>query len=84
MLIRLLRFLLGVYMMMQLVRFALPYIGGVQRPWMATLTRLCEPGVRAGNKAVSRLLPDKRFRIEAGPLAAAALCYLARMVLSIF
>ena len=43
--IRVIRFLLSIYALMQLVVFALPYIGGPQRPWMATLSRLCEPGI---------------------------------------
>ncbi|MBR3741055.1 MAG: YggT family protein [Clostridia bacterium] len=82
--IRVLRFLLSVYAMMQLVHFALPYVGGSQRPWMMTLSRLCEPGVQMGNRVASRLLPDKRFNINVGPLAAAAVCYIVRMILGIF
>ena len=82
--IRVVRFLLSVYAMMQLVQFALPYVSGSQRPWMATLVRLCEPGVQIGNRVASRLLPDKRFNINVGPLAAAALCYIVRMILGIF
>ena len=82
--IRVIRFLLSVYAMMQLVHFVLPYVGASQRPWMAKLARLCEPGVQMGNRVASRLLPDKRFNINVGPLAAAALCYIARMILGIF
>ena len=43
--IRIIRFLLSVYALMQLVTFALPYIGGAQQPWMAKLAQLCEPGM---------------------------------------
>lgn len=82
--IRLIRFLLSVYAMMQLVYFAVPYISDTQRPWMAKLAKLCEPGLQLGNRVASRLLPDKRFNINVGPLAAAALCYIARMILGIF
>lgn len=84
MIIRLIRFLLSVYAMMQLVMFALPYVSNTQRPWMATLAKLCEPGIQIGNRAASRLFPDKRFKIDVGPLAAAAICYIARMILGIF
>jgi hypothetical protein len=84
MIIRLIRFLLSVYAMMQLVMFALPYVSSTQRPWMATLARLCEPGAQIGKRAASRLLPDKQFKLDVGPLAAAALCYIARMILGIF
>ena len=82
--IKAVRFLLSVYALMQLVLFALPYVTNSQRPWMAVLARLCEPGVQAGNRVASRLLPDKRFNINVGPLAMAALCYIARMILGIF
>ena len=84
MIIRAIRFLLSVYAMMELVMFALPYVSNTQRPWMATLSRLCEPGAQIGNRVASRLLPDKQFKIDVGPLAAAALCYIARMILGIF
>ncbi len=84
MIIRLIRFLLSVYAMMQLVMFALPYVSSTQRPWMATLARLCEPGAQIGKRVASRLLPDKQFKLDVGPLAAAALCYIARMILGIF
>ena len=78
------RFLLSVYALMQLVHFALPYVTGTQRPWMATLARLCEPGIRMGNRAAARLIPDRRFKIDVGPLAAALICYIARIILGIF
>ena len=82
--IRIIRFLLSVYALMQLVMFALPYIGGPQQPWMAALSRFCEPGIRIGNQAVARLFPNRQFKIDASPLAAAALCYLVRVILGIF
>ena len=78
------RFLLSVYAMMQLVHFALPYVTNSQRPWMATLAKLCEPGIQVGNRVASRLFPDKTFKLDVGPLAAAGLCYIARMILGIF
>ena len=81
---KLIRTLLGIYALMQLVHFALPYITSTQQPWMATLAKLCEPGVRAGNQTASRLMPDKRFKLDVGPLMAAALCYVARLILGIF
>lgn len=84
MIVRLIRFLLSVYAMMQLVMFALPYVTNTQRPWMAKLAKLCEPGTQIGNNVASRLFPDKTFKLDVGPLAAAALCYIARMILGIF
>ena len=82
--VRVIRFLLSVYAMMQLVQFAMPYVGGTQRPWMVTLAKLCEPGAQIGNRVAARLLPEKRFNINVGPLAAAAICYLLRLILGIF
>ena len=78
------RALLGLYALMQSVHFALPYVTSTQQPWMATLARFCEPGVRIGNQAAARLMPDRRFNINVGPLAAALLCYLLRIILGLF
>ena len=82
--VRAVRFLLSIYALMQLVHFALPYVSSAQRPWMATLARLCEPGIKIGNQAAAKLMPERRFKIDVGPLAAAVICYLVRMVLGIF
>lgn len=82
--IRLVRSLLSVYALLLLVHFALPYITSSQQPWMAVLARICEPGVRVGNNVAAKLLPDRRFKIEVGPLAAVAVCWVARMVLGLF
>ena len=82
--VRAVRFLLSIYALMQLVQFALPYIGGAQSPWMVTLSKLCEPGIRIGNNVTARLFPNRQFKFDMGPLAAAALCYLARVILGIF
>ncbi len=78
------RSLLSLYALLLLVRFALPYVTNTQQPWMAALTRICEPGVQIGNRVAARLLPDRQMKIEIGPLAAVALCYLARLVLGLF
>lgn len=82
--IPLIRSLLAIYALMQLAHFALPYVTSTQQPWMATLSKLCEPGVRIGNQVASRVLPDRKFKIDVGPLAAAALCYILRAILGIF
>lgn len=82
--IRVIRFLLRIYALMQLVHFALPYVTSTQSPWMITLARLCKPGEHIGNYAASKLIPDRRFKINVGPLAAAAICYITRVVLGIF
>ena len=80
----LIRTLLSIYALMQLVYFALPYVTNTQQPWMNVLGRLCEPGIRIGNQVASRLVPDRRFKIDIGPIAAALLCYLLRLILGIF
>lgn len=78
------RTLLSIYALMQLVHFAMPYVTNTQQPWMATLARLCEPGIRIGNQVANRVMPDRRFKIDVGPLAAALICYLIRVILGIF
>lgn len=80
----LIRTLLSIYALMQLVNFALPFVTNTQKPWMKILGRLCEPGIRIGNQVASRLLPDRRFKIDIGPVMAALLCYLLRLILGIF
>lgn len=82
--IRAVRFLLSVYALMQLVHFALPYVSTVQRPWMASLAKLCEPGIKIGNQVASKIMPDRQFKIDVGPLACAVVCYLVRIILGIF
>ncbi|MBR1585017.1 MAG: YggT family protein [Clostridia bacterium] len=78
------RSLLGLYAIMLLVHFALPYVTSSQQPWMAVLARICEPGIKIGNNLAAKVLPDRRFKIEVGPLAAVVLCYVARLVLGLF
>ncbi|MBR6185806.1 MAG: YggT family protein [Clostridia bacterium] len=82
--IALIRFVLMIYFLMQLLHFSLPYVTAAQQPWMSTLARLCEPGVRIGNQVASKILPDRRFKIDIGSLAAAAICYILQAILSIF
>ncbi len=82
--IHLVRSLLSLYALLLLVHFALPYITSSQQPWMAVLARICEPGVRIGNTIAAKLLPDRRFKVEVGPLAGVVLCWAARLILGLF
>ncbi|MBQ9263040.1 MAG: hypothetical protein IJ189_02375 [Clostridia bacterium] len=82
--IHLIRSLLSLYALCLLVHFALPYVTSSQQPWMAVLARICEPGVTLGNNIAAKLLPDRRFKVEVGPLAGVALCYIARLILGLF
>ncbi len=82
--IHLIRSLLSLYALLLLVHFALPYITSTQQPWMAVLARICEPGIRVGNQVAAKLLPDRHFKIEVGPLAGVVLCWIARMILGLF
>ncbi len=82
--LNLIRTLLSLYALLLLVHFALPYVTDSQQPWMAVVARICEPGVRAGNRVAARLLPDRRFKIDFGPLAAVVLCWVARLILGLF
>ena len=82
--IHLVRSLLSLYALLLLVHFALPYVTSSQQSWMATLARICEPGVRIGNNLAAKLLPDRHFKVEIGPLAGVLVCWVARMVLGLF
>ena len=79
-----LRSLLGLDAILQLLHFALPYITDTQRPWMASLAKICEPGIRIGNNVAAKLLPDRQYKIDIGPLACVILCWIARMILNFF
>lgn len=82
--IHLVRSLLSLYALALLVHFALPYVTSSQQPWMATLARICEPGIRVGNNVAAKLFGNRPMKIEVGPLAAVALCYIARLILGLF
>ena len=82
--IQLIRTLIGLYALLLLVHFALPYVSAAQQPWMAKLAKICEPGVQIGNRVAAKLFPEKRFKIDVGALAAAALCWVARLILNLF
>ena len=82
--IQLVRTLLSLYALLLLVHFALPYITSTQRPWMAVLNRICEPGVRIGNTVAAKLFPERQFKLDLGPLCAVVLCWIARLILGLF
>ena len=79
-LIRLLREAVSIYAILMLVYFILPFATNNQRPWMATLARVCAPGVRVGNQMVAKLLPDKQLKLDVAPLMTILLCWLVRWV----
>ena len=79
-----LRSLLSLYALLQLLHFALPYVTDTQRPWMATLTKICEPGIRVGNRIAAKILPDRQFKVDIGPLACVVACWVLRMILNFF
>ena len=83
-LLQLIRSLLSIYSLLLILHFALPYVTSAQQPWMTTLSRICEPGIRIGNQVAARLMPERRFKIDVGPLAAVLVCYVARIVLGFF
>lgn len=77
------RRLLSLYALLLAVHLALPYLSASQRPWMAVLTRICEPGIRIGNRVAARLLPERRFMMDMGTLTAIVLCVLIRLLLAL-
>ena len=82
--LQILRTLLRLYALCLLLHFALPYLTASQQPWMTVLARLCEPGVRLGNLVAAKLLPDRRVKVDVGPLTGAVICWLAQLILRWF
>lgn len=78
------RRLLSLYALLLAIHFALPYVAASQRPWMAVLARICEPGVRLGRIVAAKLLPERRIRTDIGAPAAIVLCLLLRFLLALF
>lgn len=72
------------YSVALIVHFVLPFIVASQQPWMAVLSRICEPAVRLGNLVAARILPNRRFKMEIGAVVAAILCWLVRVLLGLF
>ena len=82
--IKLVRNLLSLYALVLIVDFALQFVTDVQKPWMAALHRICEPGIKAGNRVMDKLFPQRRTDLELGGVAAVALCLILRVILSFF
>ena len=80
----LISWLLGLYAILLLVQLALPFFTDSQRPWMTVLDKICEPGIRIGNRVAAKLLPARRTKVNVGALTAVVLCWLARVVLRLF
>ena len=81
--IELIRTLLSLYALLLLLHFALPYITNSQQPWMAILSRICEPAVKIGNQVAAKVIPNRRFKMEIGAVVAAILCWLLRVLLGL-
>lgn len=77
------RRLISLYALLLVVHFALPYLAASQRPWMAVLARICEPGVRVGNRVAAKVLPNRRFKGDMGALCAIVLCVILRFLLAL-
>lgn len=80
----LLQKLLSLYALLLLIDLALPYVTDAQQPWMAVLARICEPGIRIGNRVAAKLIPERRTKVNVGVITAIVLCYVARLVLGLF
>ena len=77
------RRLISLYALLLVVHFALPYLAASQRPWMAVLARICEPGVRVGNRVAAKVLPNRRFKGDMGAQCAIVLCVILRFLLAL-
>lgn len=82
-LLKLIDTLILLYSVALIVHFILPFIVTSQQPWMATLSRICEPAVKIGNQVAAKVIPNRRFKMEIGAVVAALLCWLLRVLLGL-
>ena len=75
------RFLLSLYTLVLLVNFLLPLCFDTQKPWMATVNKISEPGVKIGRNVAAKLLPARDYKVDMGALMGCAVCFLLSMVL---
>ena len=48
---------------------------------MATLNKICEPGLKLGRNVAAKVLPNRAYSIDMGALMAVVVCLLLSMVL---
>jgi hypothetical protein len=75
--------ILQVYTLVVFVRALLPLFTKAQNRWTVLLDRVCEPALKMGRAAAAKVLPDRRFSFDVGPVAALLLMLLILFVLKI-
>ena len=75
---------LALYALALILHFVLPMVVTTQQPWMTTLAKICEPGVKIGNQVASKMLKNRTFKTDIGALVAALLCWIVKILLGVF
>ena len=75
------RFFLSLYTLLLLINFLLPLCFDTQKPWMTTINKISEPGVKLGRNVAAKLLPARDYKVDMGALMGCAVCFLLSMVL---
>ena len=75
------RFILSVYTLVLIVNFLLPFCTDTQKPWMAKLTKVCEPALKVGRNVAAKVLPNRNYNIDMGALMAVVVCFILSMIL---
>ncbi len=80
---RIIFFLWDLYTLALIVNFVLPFFVKTQQPWMAILSKVCEPAVQVGNIVAAKLFQKQKFSFNIGALMAIAVCIVVGFVASI-
>ncbi|MBR5124447.1 MAG: YggT family protein [Clostridia bacterium] len=83
-LFQLIDLILALYALALVAHFVLPMLVTTQQPWMTTLAKICEPGVKIGNQVAAKVLKNRTFKTDIGALAAALLCWIIKILLGLF
>ena len=76
-----LNFALSLYTLILLINFLIPLCFDAQKPWMATVARISEPGVKIGRSVAAKLLPGREFKVDMAALMGCGVCFLLSTVM---
>ncbi|MBR6524906.1 MAG: YggT family protein [Clostridia bacterium] len=76
-----LEFAISIYALILLVNFLLPLCFDAQKPWMATIAKISEPGVKIGRSIAAKVLPARDFKVDMAALMGCGVFFLLSVVL---
>lgn len=78
------RNLLSIYALILLVDYLMQFVTGSRKPWMEALHKICEPGIRVGERVMDKFFPGRFSGKDVGSIAAVVLCFVLRIILGFF